>query len=351
MHQLLNIVEDTRSAWRHGSPWGHNNSLGGTPSKLYELGIVSSPTLPYGPDDSLREDQALAIFAYTLETPSVYVSMNRAMFDREARSPSGPAVDKLQSWLKFIKFLNAALTNLPESFIFRTSDTGSPCYRGVKHVFPGYPGGPDPMRQEHNPVAHYPAESFICWYQFCSTSYDRSVMDNSQFCGHRPGPRTIFVVHVHCGYRIEALSWYGLAEKEVLLPPLSEFQVKGEALKLCNPSASVSLDQGFPDVIQLRQLPSAESLQHQIESLQRQLRAIPSEIWRQDSFRCALIEGGPNILIERGPDSLRLPKSIAKNLRCHWPRLVQAFKDQRCVFVIAELSSEHDGRVHLTAAE
>ena len=95
------------------------------------------------------------------------------------------------------------------------------------------------------------------WYEFKSTSNEQHVMTREHFCGVRAGPRTVFVIEVFCGYWIEKFSAFqGLqSEFEVLLPPLSEFEVVGVVKQIIDPKETSSLEKsGFPDVIQLKQI-------------------------------------------------------------------------------------------------
>ena len=67
---------------------------------------------------------ALAIYVYTLEDPAVYTAVNRAMYNPERRGAQGvlPGADlspELQACLPYIRFLDTALEQLPEAFIFR----------------------------------------------------------------------------------------------------------------------------------------------------------------------------------------------------------------------------------------
>ena len=201
VHELINGqdgIERTREAWQNE-----------TPPRLERLELTQ---------ESYREDHALAIYIYTLEFPSVYGALSRIMVASDRASASGELSQEMRACLPFLKFLREALARLPERFIFRSGQRHNrKCLRGVKHVFEN--------AANHNPTAWFPDGSYHAWYQLVSTSTDRAVMNNAQFCGHDAGPRTIFSVNVYLGYDIREFSYYGAQEAEVLLPPLSHFRV------------------------------------------------------------------------------------------------------------------------------
>ena len=98
--------------------------------------------------------------------------------------------------------MQAALEALPEPFVLHDCTL----WTGIKHVFPGYHGGPDPAHQVHDPVAHFPVGEVIAmviaWYQFMPTSTDQRMMDTDQFCGQALGPRTIYKIRAERAYTI-----------------------------------------------------------------------------------------------------------------------------------------------------
>ena len=58
----------------------------------------------------------------------------------------------------------------------------------------------------------------MTWYEFKSTSVKPEVMSRPHFCGHLPGPRTIFTVEAVRGYDIRPFSFFGYDEGEVRCP-------------------------------------------------------------------------------------------------------------------------------------
>ena len=84
--------------------------------------------------------------------------------------------------------------------------------------------------------------------------------------------RTIFVIELFFGYWIEKFSAFqGVrSEHEVLLPPLSEFEVVGVVKQIIDPKETSSLEKsGFPDVIQLKQINVQDALEER-EAMQRE---------------------------------------------------------------------------------
>ena len=104
--------------------------------------------------------------------------------------------------MPYIKFLDTALSRLPASFIFQGR-----VQRGVKWVYPS----PD----QHDPEVYFRVGAVVYWYEFKSSSTKREVMSRPHFCGHEPGPRTIFVIEAIHAYDIRAFSFYGDSEGEV----------------------------------------------------------------------------------------------------------------------------------------
>ena len=208
VHELIagqNGIERTRETWQNESP-----------PRLERLDLAGE----------YREDHALAIYIYTLEFPSVYAVLSRIMVANDRASASGELSQEMRACLAFLKFLCEALACLPERFIFRSAQHHNrKCLRGVKHVFEN--------AANHNPAEWFPEGSYHGWYQLISTSTDRAVMNNAQFCGHDAGPRTIFSINVYLGYDIREFSFYGAEEAEVLLPPLSHFRVVNVSESTC----------------------------------------------------------------------------------------------------------------------
>ncbi len=80
----------------------------------------------------------------------------------------------------------------------------------------------------------------MAWYEFKSTSKKAEVMTRDHFCGVDAGPRTVFIVDVICGYDISRFSFFqGLdSEYEVLLLPMSQFEVVHAAKNIIDPKES-----------------------------------------------------------------------------------------------------------------
>ena len=239
MEILLGVIEDQRREWK---------------DELY------SPT-GFDLPRSYRLDLAVAINVYTMNDPPVFVIINREMFNPDRRkSGSGEISGALRACLPFIKFLEEALKALPDAYIFKGE-----VRRGVKWVYPS--------PNNHNPTAHFGIGKTLMWYEFKSTSKEQHVMTREHFCGVRAGPRTIFVIEVFCGYWIEKFSAFqGLqSEFEVLLPPLSEFEVVGVVKQIIDPKETSSLEKsGFPDVIQLKQINVRNTVEERKRAKQEQ---------------------------------------------------------------------------------
>ena len=240
MEILLGVIADQRKEWEN------------------ELYSATGFNLPR----SYRLDLAVAINLYTRNDPSIYAVINREMFNPDRRkSGSGEISGALRACLSFIKFLEEALKALPDTYIFKGE-----VRRGVKWVYPSL--------NNHNPSAHFGIGKTLMWYEFKSTSKEQHVMTREHFCGVRAGPRTIFVIEVFCGYWIEKFSAFqGLqSEFEVLLPPLSEFEVVGVVKQIIDPKETSSLEKsGFPDVIQLKQINVQDAVEER-EVMQRILQ-------------------------------------------------------------------------------
>ena len=206
------------------------------PGKLAGLGLpVSYPI-----------DFALAIYVYTLEDPKVYAVLNGSMFNNDRRKPGavGGISDELQACMPFVKFLDAALAALPESFVFKGK-----VRRGVKWVYPS----PD----DHDPERHFEEDAELLWYEFKSTSERDEVMTRPHFCGVAAGPRTIFHITAKRAYSIKGMSFFqgAQSEHEVLFRPLSRFQVRLTAKNILDPTEKISLQKsGYPDAVHLTQV-------------------------------------------------------------------------------------------------
>ena len=180
-------------------------------------------------------DHALAIWLYTIEHPSIYSAINEAMFSPSRRVGAGGASPQLQQAMPFIRYLNRALLSLPQELHFQGT-----CFRGIRWVFPS--------PQDHDLKKHFSNRATLFFYEFKSSTQDRSVMGEERFCG-RTGARTIFQIEAMTGYKIDAFSHFGEKEKEVLFPPLSKFEVVSFS-QFCEPDSS----DVAPDIIVLKQV-------------------------------------------------------------------------------------------------
>ena len=137
-------------------------------------------------------DYAIAIHVYTLEHPSVYGVVNRAMFNPERRKPgasSGGISDELRSCMPYIKFLDAALAALPPAYVYRGE-----VRRGVQWVYPK----PD----SHDPKGYFAVGAKLCWYEFKSTSTEQEVCMRGAARTHNRAHTTPAAVHpAHGGAR------------------------------------------------------------------------------------------------------------------------------------------------------
>ena len=274
---LRQSMETLRVAWRVGGDWGEykgglpagyvaEDAAGRRAPLLRSLGLVAPA---FAATDAMAEEQALTIACYTLNDPGLFETLNCEM-SSTGRLADGNLSSRLRACLPFIKLLQTALEALPPAFIFGPeSPTVDPTIRGrvwraVKHVFPGYPGyanqrgGPSP--RQHDPESHFAKGTDVCWYQFSSCS--RNLQGCLAFAG-QTGPATLFEVDIVHAYDISKLSVFGELEAEVLLPPLTQFEVIARPSKSCVPDgwapgqqyrADYARSLG-PDRVQLRQQP------------------------------------------------------------------------------------------------
>ena len=226
--ELKKKVDAQRALWSKTENWA-------------KLGVPASYSMDY----------ALAIYAYTLETPSICDALNRSMFANKsvgsvsARwAPTTAYSKELQACIPFAKYLDAALKALPDSFKY----TGT-VHRGVKWVYPS----PD----DHNPAVHFAEGEETLWYEYKSTSRSEEVMDKPHFAGKRAGPRTIFYIHATDAYSIEKFSFLQgkASEYEVLFRPLARFQVTGSEKRILNPKEKrFTKKSGRPDAVYFTQV-------------------------------------------------------------------------------------------------
>ena len=221
--------------------------------------VLYSATGGFDLPPSYKLDWAVAIYVYTLNDPKVFKVINREMFSPERRKSGGGVSDGLRACLPYIRFLTDALKALPARYVFKGQ-----VRRGVKHAFPS--------PEDHDPERHFRIGSFLMWYEFKSTSKNPEVMTREYFCGVAAGPRTTFVIDVILGYDISKFSKFqgGDSEYEILLLPMSLFEVKYVVKNILNATVTASPDDsaemqqvkleksGFPDVVHLQQVEADE---------------------------------------------------------------------------------------------
>jgi hypothetical protein len=222
--------------------------------------VLYTPAGGFNLPPSYRPDFAVAIYVYTLNDPAVYAAVNREMFNNGRRKPgafSGIS-DSLRACLQYIKYLEAALEALPDSYIFQGE-----VRRGTKWVYPS--------PSKHDPVAHFPEGHKIMWYEFKSTSTQQEVMMREHFCGVHAGPRTIFTVKATRAYAIHKFSYFqGIdSEHEVLFRPFAKFKVLHAQKNIVDAKELVSTQKsGFPDAVLLQQVCDAEEERLRARALQ-----------------------------------------------------------------------------------
>ena len=188
---------------------------------------------------------ALVIYVYTLHDPNVFQPLGAVLHDTADRAQGQGGVSaNVRACLPFTKLLEIALAQAAITWGFFVGQT----FRGVRWAFP------DPSA--HDPETHFPPgrELRICEFRSSSTIYD--VMYQPQFCG-RSGPRTTFTIQSCEGVKVNRFSAFP-NEDEVLFPVLAHFRVTGSSkrLQLADLGPNPPAQGGFPDDIQLMQLPS-----------------------------------------------------------------------------------------------
>jgi hypothetical protein len=213
---------------------------------------ASAPRTTWHPDDwrhshpEFPAKYALAIHVYTLQDPNVYKPLGEAMHtDARAIGPSGVS-SAFRAVLPFAKLLDVGLREAARvwgCFIGQV-------FRGVKYAFPR------PTAAEHDPERHFAPGRELYWFEFNSSATHFDVMYEAWFCG-KSGPRTVFTIQSCEGVSIKKFSIMP-DEDEVLFRPLAHFRVTSSSKRLhvtdlghCPPT-----DGGFPDDVQLQQLPS-----------------------------------------------------------------------------------------------
>ncbi|CAE8679632.1 unnamed protein product [Polarella glacialis] len=197
--------------------------------------------------DKINPEKAAAIYVYTLEEPSIYSICSRA-FASPVRLQGGKVSEAVMQCLPFCMLLHDSLKHLPPSYHYKGD-----VYRGVKWSFP--------TLEEHSPEAFdkyfYEGKEFR-WFEAKSTSWDQKSMTHPQFCGF-VGARTIFKIQVSLGYVIHHFSAFGVEERKVLLPMLTQLVVKTATVGMTINKAHVQDREskhhvGFPDTVVVKQI-------------------------------------------------------------------------------------------------
>lgn len=158
---------------------------------------IAKEETPLKPADGLTRNESGAIRLYTTEGKSrktnLYYKLNETLRS-EDRS-------QLEPWLRYLKLFLSGLNRLPSARQF--------VYRGVKSNF----------------RKSYKKGQVITWWSFSSCSLSIEALENNEFFG-MTGERTVFTIDCYSGKDISKHSCFQ-SEKEILLPPASQFDVVG----------------------------------------------------------------------------------------------------------------------------
>ena len=167
------------------------------------------------------------------------------MHDTARGAGPGGVSPRMRACLPLIKLLDVGLVEAAILWGFFVGQT----LRGVKYAFPR------PTAADHDPERHFPTGREFHWFEFNSSATDPQVMYRPYFCGRR-GPRTIFYIQSCEGVSVKKFSAIP-DEEEVLFRPLARFRVTGCTKMLTEGDLrdDVHPDNGFPDNVQLQQLP------------------------------------------------------------------------------------------------
>ncbi|CAF1181754.1 unnamed protein product [Didymodactylos carnosus] len=141
------------------------------------------------PQDPLSQDEAAAIYLYTLE----WIPTDRSLYYKLNQSLRYENRQKLIPWFAYLKLLLTALYKLPSQK--RT------IWRGVNADISKL----------------YPAGSKKVWWGISSCTESVAVLESSQFLGNT-GTKTLFSIECKNGKLIRPYSYYQ-DEDEILLPP------------------------------------------------------------------------------------------------------------------------------------
>ena len=209
------------------------------------------PEADWHPDDWRRShpefppQYAGVAYAYTHERLGIYRVLGEAMHDAARGAGPGGVSPGMRACLPLIKLLDVGLVEAAILWGFFVGQT----LRGVKYAFPR------PTAADHDPERHFPTGREFHWFEFNSSATDPQVMYRPYFCGRR-GPRTIFYIQSCEGVSVKKFSAIP-DEEEVLFRPLARFRVTGCTKMLTEGDLrdDVHPDNGFPDNVQLQQLP------------------------------------------------------------------------------------------------
>jgi hypothetical protein len=191
-----------------------------------------------------------AAYMYTHEHLGIYRVLGEAMHDVARGAGPGGASPSLRACLPLIKLLDVGLVEAAIVWGFFVGQT----MRGVKYAFPR------PTAADHDPERHFPTGREFHWFEFNSSATDSQVMYRPYFCGMR-GPRTIFCIQSCEGISVKKFSAIP-DEEEVLFRPLARFRVMSCAKMLTEGDLrdDVHPNNGFPDNVQLQQVPTFEPM-------------------------------------------------------------------------------------------
>eukprot|EP00927_Polykrikos_kofoidii_P073692 TRINITY_DN69704_c0_g1_i1.p1 TRINITY_DN69704_c0_g1~~TRINITY_DN69704_c0_g1_i1.p1 ORF type:complete len:782 (+),score=90.55 TRINITY_DN69704_c0_g1_i1:61-2406(+) len=146
-----------------------------------------------------------AIYLWTCEEPRFYYFVNMAL-NSPRRMEHGMLSEELAACLPYVKFLDEALTNLPDEFVH----TGR-CWRAVDWVYPSL--------RSHDPVTYFPRGREFYWFSFKSATADYRALEREKL-QKRSGVCTIFQIENATAFKVWRFSAFP-REKEVLFCPLT----------------------------------------------------------------------------------------------------------------------------------
>eukprot|EP01047_Picozoa_sp_COSAG01_P075800 COSAG01_NODE_13105_length_1634_cov_69.150489_1_plen_429_part_01 len=227
------------------------------------------------PDDwrhthpGLPKKYAGVAYLYTCQDPNIYAALGAAMHGANRAAGPGGISAQMRACLPVIKLLDVALIETAIVWGFFTGET----LRGVKHAFP------QPTVADHDPKRHFMPDGVgreLHFFEFNSSSTNPQVMYRQWFCGRR-GPRTLFTIQSVEGVSVKKFSAVP-DEEEVLFRPLARFKVTGctKLLTAGDLRDNIHPNNGFPDAVQLQQLPTFDemaALQAKAEQLRGAVQA------------------------------------------------------------------------------